>query len=153
MDISDSANCNLASSMSLQLSQNTPIGQNSAANGYPHNNNNSNDFISANNNNKNVSDVTPSVDSQLFLNNQQGQNWIEELIGSAQRKPHDGIKPMRQRNLPASFFTPPDPSLSNSASHSRESSIDQTSPHHQTPASPLSPASCITGNQFPLSLR
>jgi len=46
--------------------------------------------------------------------------------------------PMRQRNLPASFFTPP----SRSANHSRESSIDASfSPPPQMPSSPLSPAS------------
>jgi protein yorkie len=49
--------------------------------------------------------------------------------------------PMRQRNLPASFFRPPDGS--HSASHSRESSLDASfsPPLSQPSSSPLSPSS------------
>jgi len=49
--------------------------------------------------------------------------------------------PMRQRNLPASFFRPPDGSTS--ASHSRESSLDASfsPPLSQPSNSPLSPSS------------
>lgn len=70
--------------------------------------------------------------------------------------------PMRQRNLPASFFRPP--SASSSASHSRESSLDATSPFSpksnnnnsakpptpiavNSPMSPSSPVGGKVGNQ------
>lgn len=64
------------------------------------------------------------------------QHDLEELfrVAVGQVRPDGGNStPLRMRNLPPSFFTPPDPG-SKSASHSRESSLDQQSP------SPLSPA-------------
>lgn len=62
------------------------------------------------------------------------QHDLEELFRVAVCRPDGGNStPLRMRNLPPSFFTPPDPG-SKSTSHSRESSLDQQSP------SPLSPA-------------
>ncbi|RWS31308.1 Yorkie-like protein [Leptotrombidium deliense] len=71
---------------------------------------------------------------------------LDELFRAA-IGPKDGCiplsKPMRQRNLPASFFTPPETG-SKSASHSRESSLDASfspPPSVTLPSSPLSPQS------------
>lgn len=150
MDMTESANCNLTSSMPAHLSQNTPVSNNLANINFTHNNNNN--FLSANNNNNNVTEVTSSPNGQTILANQPPSNWIDELILSAQRKPLNGTS-LRGRDLPQSFWTPPKPSSNpHSASHSRESSLDQTSPLHQTPASSPSPASCITGNLHSASL-
>ncbi|CAG2108992.1 unnamed protein product [Medioppia subpectinata] len=73
-----------------------------------------------------------------------GANDLDELF-KAVANPKDSYiplsVPMRQRNLPASFFRPPDGSTS--ASHSRESSLDASfsPPLSQPSGSPLSPAS------------
>ncbi|KAI1306528.1 Transcriptional coactivator YAP1 [Halotydeus destructor] len=75
---------------------------------------------------------------------QDTEHDLDELFRAAihgQNKDRPLGTPMRQRNLPASFFTPPETG-SKSASHSRESSIDASfSPPPQMPSSPLSPAS------------
>ena len=88
---------------------------------------------------------------------QDGQDGLDELFRVVNQSRADGPNstPFRQRNLPPSFFTPPD--RSRSASHSRDSSLDQSvNGSHQpqpaaappaavstvtfSPASPLSPA-------------
>ena len=85
-------------------------------------------------------DVKSGATQIVRLNEDANQN-LEELF-RAVMGPKDGqiplSKPMRQRNLPPSFFTPPETG-SKSASHSRESSLDANfSPH--PPASTASPS-------------
>lgn len=81
---------------------------------------------------------------QILRINNNGAHDLDELFKAVIGPKDSQIPlsvPMRQRNLPASFFRPPDGSLS--ASHSRESSLDASfSPPLSQPAgSPLSPAS------------
>lgn len=77
--------------------------------------------------------------------NEDANHTLEELFRAA-IGPKDGqiplSKPMRQRGLPLSFFTPPE-NGSKSASHSREGSLDTTSfsPPPTTTASPCLPPS------------
>jgi protein yorkie len=73
-----------------------------------------------------------------------GANELDELFKAVIGPKDSQIPlsvPMRQRNFPASFFKPPDGSIS--ASHSRESSLDASfsPPLSQPSGSPLSPAS------------
>lgn len=150
MDTSGSANHNHSSPMSLNISQCT-VNSNSI-----NNNNNNNSLTSNNNNINNINNNNNNVTNSLNVNshenhNQQGPAWIDELFLSARLKAHHGATPLRQRKLPASFFTPPDPSAPKSASHSRESSIDQSfSPYpYQTPASPLSPSNGLKTTAAP----
>jgi len=84
----------------------------------------------------------PSVVSSVRIK-QDSEHDLDELFRAVITGQKEGPlgTPMRQRNLPASFFTPPETG-SKSASHSRESSIDASfSPPPQMPSSPLSPAS------------
>jgi len=88
------------------------------------------------------------------------QDIFDELFRGV-TGPRDGqiplSLPMRQRKLPPSFFKPPDGQQSSSRSHSRESSLDNTSNATNSvtfspppPTSPMSPgASC--GGQQPLA--
>ncbi|XP_054161872.1 transcriptional coactivator YAP1-A-like [Oppia nitens] len=85
-----------------------------------------------------------SVSNQIVRMNS-GANDLDELFKAVQN-PQDSLiplsVPMRQRKLPASFFKQPDGP--NSASHSRESSLDASfspPPLSQPSNSPLSPAS------------
>lgn len=84
-----------------------------------------------------------SSNRDLIINNSSA-NDLDELFKAVIGPKDSQIPlsvPMRQRNFPASFFKPPDGSIS--ASHSRESSLDASfsPPLSQPSGSPLSPAS------------
>lgn len=93
-----------------------------------------------------------SITSEKVRIRQDNQHDLDELFRVAIAQTNQGT-PLRQRNLPASFFTPPEAGT-RSTSHSRESSLDQSGPFSpgsgaRTPASPLSPAPAtvtIAGN-------
>jgi len=99
-----------------------------------------------------------SITSEKVRIRQDNQHDLDELFRVAISQANQGLgmgTPLRQRNLPASFFTPPEAGT-RSTSHSRESSLDQSGPFSpppgsgaRTPASPLSPAAStvtIAGN-------
>jgi len=100
-----------------------------------------------------------SITSERVRIRQDNQHDLDELFRVAISQANQGLTgmgtPLRQRNLPASFFTPPETGT-RSTSHSRESSLDQSGPFSpppgsgaRTPASPLSPAAStltIAGN-------
>ena len=96
--------------------------------------------------------------SSVVIQQDNPQHNLDELFRVAitqANKTDKTVLPLRQRNLPASFFVPPDASSVKSANHSRDSSIDQQSfspGGNTTPGSPLSPGQSIGSPGAPPSL-
>lgn len=65
------------------------------------------------------------VTGQLIREHADSSQDLEELFRVAHEPNRISHKPMRERNLPLSFFKPPETGTK-SASHSRESSLDQS---------------------------
>lgn len=74
--------------------------------------------------------------TQLIREHADSSQDLEELFRAAIEPNRISHKPMRERNLPLSFFKPPETGTK-SASHSRESSIDQSKYVKRIPSSNL----------------
>lgn len=74
--------------------------------------------------------------NQLIREHADSSQDLEELFRAAIEPNRISHKPMRERNLPLSFFKPPETGTK-SASHSRESSIDQSKYVKRIPSSSL----------------